>query len=248
MKLVKYSAAAALLLSIGAAGFAPEAKAEDKTYDTQGKVTLEIDDSAEQPTDPIDPGKPVTPTDPNKPGTSGPLSIDVATNFNFETGKVSTKDATYKAEPTKVDVGDGKLEDRPNYVQVTDKRGGQKGWTLSLVQNGQFKAKGSQAELDGAEIKIKNIETVATPGTLATAPSTAPETVTLSSTGASTNTILAAAEDEGGGTWISRFGDADTMGESVELTIPGKTVQEADEYTTSLTWTLSETPANTPAP
>ena len=27
----------------------------------------------------------------------------------------------------------------PNYVQVTDKRGTQEGWTLSAVQNGQFK-------------------------------------------------------------------------------------------------------------
>ncbi|MBQ0138385.1 MAG: WxL domain-containing protein [Kurthia sp.] len=245
MKLVKYSAAAALLLSVGAAGFTLDANAADKTVNTQGKISLEADTSGGQPTDPVDPTKPVKPTDPEGPGTSGPLSIDVATNFNFESGKVSTKDETYKALPTKVETESGAIEERPNYVQVTDKRGGQKGWTLSLVQNGQFKAATSGNELAGAEITIKNMETVATPGTLATAPSIAPSSVTLSSTGASTNTILAADEDEGGGTWISRFGDLSTMGDSVELKIPGKSVQEADQYTTSLTWTLSETPANT---
>lgn len=243
MKLVKYSAAAALLLSLGAAGFtANAAEGDPATYSTEGKIKLAIDESGEQPTDPTDPTKPVEPTDPNKPGTPGPLSIDIATNFNFEDGKVSTKDETYNAKPTKLKI-DGELVDRPNYVQVTDKRGGQKGWTLSLVQNGQFKTEDEEI-LDGAEISINNMTTIATDGTEATAPSTAPKSITLSSTGASTNTILGAAENEGGGKWISSFGNLDTMDSSVKLKVPGKSVQEAKAYTTSLTWSLADTPSN----
>lgn len=243
MKLVKYSTAAALLLSLGAAGVSMDAKAAEKTYNTKGSITLEADDSSEQPTDPINPGKPVTPIEPGTPGTSGPLSIDVATDFKFELGKISTTDKTYKANPTKVKDEEGNTVDRPNYVQVTDKRGGQKGWTLSLIQDGQFETNDNET-LEGAQITIKNMETVATPGTTATAPSTAPETVTLSSTGASTTPILAAKVNEGGGKWISSFGDLDTMGESVELLIPGTAVQEAKAYSTDLIWSLSDTPSN----
>lgn len=243
MKLIKYSTAAAMLLSLGAAGVSMDAQAVEKTYDTTGSITLEADNTGEQPTDPTDPGKPVTPTEPGTPGTSGPLSIDVATDFNFELGKISTKDEVYKADPTKVIDAEGEEGERPNYVQVTDKRGGQKGWTLSLIQDGQFET-GDGDVLEGAQITIKNMETVATPGTTATAPSTAPDTVTLSSTGASTTPILGANVNEGGGTWVSRFGDLETMGESVELLIPGTSVQEAKAYSTDLIWSLSDTPSN----
>lgn len=244
MKLVKFSAATALLLSLGAAGFAQDASAaEEKTYTTKGQVTLKQDESGEKPVDPTNPGETVDPINPGTPGTSGPLSIDVATDFLFELGKVSTKDEVYKAEAAKVINGDGETVDRPNYVQVTDKRGGQKGWTLSLTQNGQFKTADEQV-LEGAQIKIKNIETVGMADSLATAPSYVPATVELDANGSSTKPILAANADEGGGTWIARFGDLDTMAESVELLIPGTSVQEADTYTTDLTWSLSDVPNN----
>lgn len=244
MKLIKLSAATALLLSLGAAGFVQEANAEEaegtKTYSTKGTVTLEVDDSGENPVDPTDPEVIIKP---EKPGTSGPLSIDMATDFTFELGKVSTKDEIYKANAAILENTDGDKLDRPNYVQVTDKRGGQKGWTLSLTQNGQFETE-DKAVLEGAQIKIKNIETIPMSDTLATAPSFAPETVELDASGASTKPILAAKKDEGGGTWVARFGDLDTMSESVELHIPGKSVQEADTYKTDLTWSLSDVPNN----
>ena len=46
------------------------------------------------------------------------------------------------------------------------------------------------------------------------------------------------------GTWVYRAGDAASMAESIELSVPGSSVKDADTYKTTLTWTLTDTPAN----
>ena len=62
-----------------------------------------------------------------------------------------------------------------------------------------------------------------------------------------------AKEGAGAGTWVGRFGSVEEVtidGQAVKkntavtLTIPGKTAKDAVAYTTKLTWTLSDTPAN----
>lgn len=239
MNFFKTTAVSALLLSLSVVGLAPDAHAEE-TYTTKSKIILKQDTSGETPVDPLNPGETIKP---EKPGTQGPLSIDIATDFEFELGKVSTKDAIYKANPALLTSKADEEVERPHYVQITDKRGGQKGWTLSLTQDGQFQT-ADEKTLEGAQIKIKNIETVSTPGTAANSPSFAPSIVELDASGASTKPILGANKDEGGGTWIARFGDLETMADSVELHIPGVSVQEADSYTTDLIWSISDIPAN----
>lgn len=37
------------------------------------------------------------------------------------------------------------------------------------------------------------------------------------------------------------------MAESIQLSVPGSSVKDADTYTTSLTWTLTDAPVNAPS-
>ncbi len=95
------------------------------------------------PTKPVDPenpnpGKPVGPIDPTKPGgpnpgTQGPLSIDFASSLQFGTSKITTTDEVYSAYAQEV-VSDGVSSFRPQYVQVTDNRGTDAGWKLTVNQ------------------------------------------------------------------------------------------------------------------
>ncbi len=56
--------------------------------------------------------------------------------------------------------------------------------------------------------------------------------------------IMSAAAGEGFGTWVYRAGDVSNMAESIALSVPGSSVKDADTYKTTLTWTLTDTPAN----
>lgn len=216
---------------------------QEKSYHTTGKITLIQDISPESPLDPINPDIIVEPQEPSTPGTSGPLSIDVATNFNFEIGKVTTESIIYDAYPTKVKNQVGTIVDRPHYVQVTDKRGGQKGWTLSITQAHQFRTADGH-ELTGSELKITNIETIGLPGTLAASPSYNAKEIVLHPQKMTNIPVVGAQINEGGGTWIARFGNMKTMGASIQLLVYGTSIQEADTYTTSLIWSLSSIPPN----
>jgi hypothetical protein len=193
------------------------------------------------PVDPIDPGvpvDPVDPTDPNgpNPGTPGPLSIDYASSLDFGKQKITSTTQTYKAKAQKFKGRD----DGPNYVQVTDNRGTEKGWSLQVKQNGQFKSTLGK-ELNGAEITFKN-------GWVNTAsaspiPSITKSTFSLTPEGNGVaENIMSAKAGEGSGTYLLVFGDKATAAESIELSIPGQTTKYAEKYSTSLTWTLTDVP------
>ncbi len=57
-------------------------------------------------------------------------------------------------------------------------------------------------------------------------------------------TLLRAEDREGTGTWIYRFGNAETAKESVALHVPKGTNTKAKSYQTTLTWELSAVPEN----
>lgn len=214
---------------------------EVASYQTNGTITFEADDSITPPVDPVNPEKPVTPIDPSKPddkpteGTGGPLSIDFASSFIFGGHKITTETMDYYAGlQTFQDSEDG-----PNYIQITDKRGTQAGWSLSVTQNEQFKTNGGDI-LDGAVLSVSNGTTASVTDQIY-APSTVISSHTF--TPGSTNTLLAAREKEGMGTWIYKFGDNAAEGRTaVKLNVPGKSVKLAQEYSTTLTWSLSNTP------
>ncbi|MHC9537428.1 WxL domain-containing protein [Dellaglioa sp. BT-FLS60] len=213
-------------------------------YHSTGSVSFKDDDSQTDPVDPTDPTDPVTPvdpTDPTKPvhpGTAGPLSIDFASSLAFGEQIISGDNQVYKAKVQSVTDKDG-TRDVPNYVQVTDKRGTNAGWTLTVNEGAQFASNGEK--LTGAELAIAaGKQTVA--GKNAVDPTVDPTaTQTAQVIGTDASTVMGAKADQGMGTWTDAFGkDAADAADAVTLTVPGTSKKNAgDTYTTDLVWTLT---------
>ncbi|WP_062805917.1 WxL domain-containing protein [Enterococcus pernyi] len=198
------------------------------------------------PVDPLDPETEVEPENkPEIPEDQGRLSLDFVSRFNFETQKISVSDQTYYAQPQRLLNEDGTVnetEERPNYVQISDRRAANErnGWQLSVTQNGQFRNE-SGHELIGSEIQLFNQELVTAQG--GTIPELQEEPVQRIVP--NTRKVLIQANGESGtGTWIYRFGDQQTADKSVGLYVPGGTNPEATNYSTKLTWELSAVPDN----
>jgi hypothetical protein len=246
MKFMKVTATSALLVSALSFGGASAFAEETKTLDSNAIVKFKANENITDPVDPEnpDPNKPVEPVDPTtedkKPniGTKGPLSIDFASSLDFGENVISTKNETYFAAAQKLKDG----QEKPNYVQVTDNRGTEAGWKLSVKQNGQFvDSKGR--ELTGAKITFNNgvVNTVSkSKKPSAVLPSF---DLTTDGTGAVQN-VVEAKLGEGAGTYVYHFGDASTKANSIQLDVPGATTKYADEYKTTLTWTLTDVPEN----
>lgn len=228
-------------------------------YTTDGTVTFMPSTDPTNPVDPTnpDPDKPVNPTNPDgtdpTPGTKGPLSIDFASSFDFGLNKISNKTQTYYARAQKYKE-EGLIT--PNYVQISDNRGSNAGWTLTLKQNGQFKNENTlNKELTGSEIKLT--EPTVKSATVNVTPPTAQNEIVLDPTGAE-SLVMQAAKEAGAGTWVDAFGTVETVTEkdadnndveaaitkAIALTVPGKTPKDAVSYTTTLTWTLTDVPTN----
>lgn len=252
---------------------------DNNELDSKGQITFTPNTDPTDPvdptdpTDPIDPVDPTDPTNPVDPGTNGPLSIDYASNFLFvekdydpSTGdaeaqkvKITSQDKTYYAMAQTFKDSAGDVQTGPNFVQVSDNRGSLAGWNLTVTQKDQFTtADPSDATksvyLDGATITLNNgsIQTAsssAKPSTVADQAKLTPNAVTP---------LITAAANEGAGTYQLIWGNplstdtsADTdASKSVTLDVPGATTKLAAQYTTTLTWSLYDTPdgSATPAP
>lgn len=193
------------------------------------------------PTDPLnpDPENPVQPKDldEHEEGTAGPLSIDYVSNIRFGEQKTSGKDEVYYAALDKLVDSKGNEVERPNFIQVTDKRGSNAGWHLTVTQNEQFK--NGKESLKGAVLKLDN-------GTMSSADGgespSASQGIALNPGMASD--VANAKENQGTGTWADRFGKDEAAGKkSISLSVPGKTKKVKGEYKTTLTWTLTDSPA-----
>lgn len=246
------------MLSISAAAIAPTAEA--KEYHSNGIVEFVPNDEITPPVDPEnpDPEKPVDPVDPTEPGgepepgTAGPLSIDYVSSFDFGKNKISNKDETYYAMAQHYNGH----SDSPNYLQVTDNRGTNGGWTLTVAQNGQFMAEkkvqhnnllGAQITLADPELK-SNARSVLKPD--------AASTIHVDPAGA-VSLVLTAKSGIGSGTWDEYWGKVEpfvsksvlpkqsyNITKAVSLSVPGSTPKDAVTYKTSLTWTLNDIPEN----
>lgn len=198
------------------------------------------------PVDPLDPDTEVNPENPPVlPEDQGLFSLDFASSFYFGTQVISSKDQTYYAKPQQLLAEDGTIlegEARPNYVQLSDRRPTQSrdGWELSVRQNEQFT--GSDGELSGARLVLQNQQVTTAQG--GTSPGLQHTTPMVLNPGGAKRTLLKAQGPEGEGTWIYRFGDADTAAQSVALEVPKGATPSATSYKTTLTWELSLVPDN----
>ncbi|MEF7556567.1 WxL domain-containing protein [Bacillus thuringiensis] len=243
MKLTKVALAGAVSLSVLAGGTSALA-ADGGTMNSKAFIQFEKNTDIVKPVSPLDPNievetkDPNDPKDPHEPGTAGPLSIDYVSNFQFETHKASGNNEVYYASLDSVtEKGVSDKTEVPNYVQVTDNRGTNAGWKLSVTQNDQFKTADNK-ELTGAALTLKN----GTPNSAAGSDApTAAQDITL--TPGQASDVLTAQEDQGMGTWVNTFGKSvEDAKKSVELSVPGKTKKEQAQYTTSLTWELKDAP------
>ena len=223
--------------------------AATNSVNTTGDVTFKEDTTPVGPVDPTNPDKPVDPTNPVTP-TNGPLSIDYASSFNFGEQKISAKDETYYASfDTPKETAEGEAVNKPNWVQVTDKRGTNAGWKLQVQQGAQFSTtqNGTSKELKGAQIKIKNGTVATTTDNKATAPTASTEVTLIpgtSSQAGAAQDVMTAQSNQGMGTWVDAFGSSTTGDKSISLSIPGVSEKVKDaKYTTQLTWLLNDTPA-----
>ena len=228
-------------------------------YDSNGVVefipntdpTQPVDPTDPDPTNPVEPVDPTDPTGPN-PGTDGPLSIDYASSLDFGVNKITNKDEVYYARAQQFK--DGRAA-TPNYVQVSDNRGNNAGWTLKVKQNGQFKATGTLNDtLTGSEVKL--VSPTVNSNSTAVFP-TAAATIELDPAGTE-SLVMSAKVDQGAGTYSDRWGTVETVKETdkdgnevdaevtkaVTLSVPGSTPKDAVKYSTSLTWSLSDVPGN----
>ena len=202
------------------------------TLDSTAQVTFIPND---QPSGPLDPNNP----DPTNPG---PLSLDFASLFNFGKNKITTTDETYYAEAQKFTDGQGNTTTGPNYVQVTDNTGEDKGGVLSVPQQGDLTD--NKNSLDGAiTLHDANVKGIA--GTGATAPIVAANDIALEK--GQKKLVMTAAANSGQGTWLTRFGSNKLADDkAVSLFVPGKAVKHAATYSTTLNWSLEQVPTNTP--
>lgn len=159
---------------------------------------------------------------------SGTLSLSVDnTNLSFGKNTISAADATLGASTTPT-------------VKVSDLRGTNAGWSLTVAQGQQFNTKtdasGSaltNAALTVASTKVSSDSTVNTKNATLTPGTTTSGTTTNGAAG----TVASALAGDGNG--ISTF----TFGGST-LAVPGATPKLAEGYTTTLTWNLGATPSN----
>lgn len=198
------------------------------------------------PVDPLDPETEVDPENkPELPDNQGLLSLDFASQFQFGTQAISAKEKTYYAQPQRLLNEDGTVnedEERPNYIQISDRRNENErnGWQLAVTQAEQFSSETGKL-LNQASLQLMNQELVSAQN--GEAPSLMMGNP-LTLIPGNKRTLLRAEGTEGQGTWIYRFGDADSAGESVALNIPQGAAPDAETYTTRLLWELSIVPGN----
>ena len=242
MKTKKILSFTILTLLASSAGVSTVFAADEAVYNSKGEVTYTPSTKPTDPVDPTDPTKPVKPvdpTDPNgpNPGTDGPLSIDYASSFDFGSQEITSADRTYNAAANPISDG----STRPNWVQVTDNRGTLAGWSLS-VQATEFTtgAAGTGSTLTGAQLTLANGRLVS----ISDAPANKSVSSVTLTPGASSGTILGASSGKGAGTNLLVWGDDTSKGSSVSLFVPGKTTKLATTYKSTVTWALTDTPAN----
>ncbi|WP_427813273.1 WxL domain-containing protein [Enterococcus sp. 22-H-5-01] len=244
MKKVSFILVSATLLGTALAATTVHA-ADEANYNSNGVITYAPSEDQTNPVDPLNPDKPVTPNDPTNPdgkpnpGTNGPLSIDFASSLIFGEQKITSTTETYHAQAQGYTDASGNAQEGPNYVQVSDNRGKETGWTLKVKQDNQFKT-ASAKELTGAKITLANGNVVSNSSS---AKPTAVTPITLNP--GTEATVMSAANGQGAGTYLTDWGtDLDSAKQSISLEVPGSTTKYADSYTTTFTWNLTDVPGN----
>ena len=153
MKKTVFLATTAMLGTLMAASTGFAATYTDNTATTDAKVAFEA--PKENPDKPVTPGTdPENPDTPDQPGNNGNdskalLKLVWATDFDFGSHTISSKQESYAAQQLKTKMGNY----IPAYTEVSDKRAVQSGWHLAVKQDTDFTGSNNNV-LKGASLKL----------------------------------------------------------------------------------------------
>lgn len=198
-------------------------------------------------TDPTAPGVEVIPEIDGE-STQGPLRIDYISPIDFGNQLISGMTKTYYPQTIKLTQKDsGEVKYVPQFLQVTDNRGENSGWNLTVSRTEFSNEKNS---LTGAQLVVNELDvtTAVTPllGDEFKPRSLNSLEIPLTKTGAVD--FLTADKNQGMSTWIQSFGRIHsethaTTNNGISLTIPASSQKIPNtQYESVITWTLSDGP------
>lgn len=202
--------------------------AENRLGTTNATATFTANnDTNVSPVDPNVPTKSITPLDGSNGATpgSGLSLIYVPKTWNFGTNNVPVQSQDISLLTT----GGTSLLNNQTSIQVSDSRGTNSGWNLSVLGN-QLSA--------GDSVKSTGIQLILPEGKLST-PQGKANGVTASSSDTaltSATSVLNATTNNGGGITVYNLTTTD-----IKLRVPGNSVQ-AGTYSTVLNWNLADAP------
>jgi hypothetical protein len=244
-----YFYALGLLLIITVYG-EPVFAAEQQSVTTNGNIQFEPNTTEKPVIDPpIDTPQIIAPEVPA--GVTGPLTITYAPTMNFGSQEISNQDKEYSMIAEKQKSADG-ATDIPyvSFVQVQDTRGTNDGWTLSVTPSEFTNADTKNKTLKGAQITLTDTK-LKYSSEKESAPSIPKQEMAL--TPGTATKVMTADKGKGAGTssayWgnqeeLSNAKDSIVRNHAIKLSVPGKTVKDAVNYSASLTWKLETVPKN----
>lgn len=206
---------------------------EGSSYESDAHITFTPGDGAPEVVDPDDPSMPYDP-DPNDPtvpqdpptGDTGPLTLDYVSSVYFGEQMIEAETQIYESTTLQP------------FIQVTDRRGTGEGWNVT-AQLSSFMNE-EEVTLPGSVLTFSDGEAVST--SRSDAPE--PNNLVVLNTGGDAAEVVTAAEDEGLGSWITRWfptEDEAATNDNVTLEVPAGTATEG-EHTAVITWTLTSAP------
>lgn len=206
-----------------------------------------IDPNDEDKDETVYPGDPGNEVHPN-----GPLVIDYISRYHFGKVPMSGNNAKYTANLDKLkDTPTSDPHEVPNFIQVTDNRGTNAGWSLGVRMVQEFTT-ANNVTLDNTSITFKNTEMFKRSSNESNAPSVFSAdkkvTISLANTGLSMIGAAKGTGNEGIGSWAVTHGHVNgatpaNAAESVELFVPGKSTKvKGEAYTAKVEWVLTDEP------
>lgn len=249
MKKIKFLSVV-ILSSTVLGGVAHSALAEEKSEQnlkSEVQVEFTADENGETIPNPTPPGggedgEEITDPSPGGvvPGEKGPLMINYVPNFDFDKHVIGTQGFQAYANVSKVGTASG-VSEVPHFAQVTDIRGNHAGWNLTVSASDLTLDGAGNEKLDGVSMTFNPV-TLDSPGG-ATSPEAAPvQTINFPQ---DAQTLMAAKQNTGEGTWSASFGSSemfeDGKNKGVMLDVPDKAVAQASvgKYQAVLSWNLT---------
>lgn len=167
-----------------------------------------------------------------KHGPEGSLTIDYVSNFKFKDIYASNKDISVSAIPQEAYDSKNKRIQIPNFIQVSDTRGINGSWQVTVKQISNMITNSSKyPELKGATFSLNNIKHTTTGSFKVKTKSHIILTL------GEEQVVMHANSGEGSGTNIVYWDS-----ENVQLNIPGSIAKLNKKYYSELIWSISDTP------